>query len=64
MDKKNKEYENENIAQLALLGRKYQSVFITSFLSERGDKPKNNGYVSYIELDNFACWVVDRKSVV
>lgn len=58
MDKEIKERENENTTQVSLLGRKYQSVFITSFLSERGDKPKNNGYVSYIELDNFGCWVV------
>ena len=58
MDKEIKEHENENTTQVSLLGRKYQSVFITSFLSERGDRPKNNGYVSYIELDNFGCWVV------
>ena len=58
MDKEIKERENENTTQVSLLGRKYQSVFITSFLSERGDRPKNNGYVSYIELDNFGCWVV------
>lgn len=58
MDKEIKEHENENTTQVSLLGRKYQSVFVTSFLSERGDRPKNNGYVSYIELDNFGCWVV------
>ena len=58
MDKEIKGRENENTTQVSLLGRKYQSVFITSFLSERGDRPKNNGYVSYIELDNFGCWVV------
>lgn len=66
MDKKNKEYKNENIEQINLLGRKYQSVFVTSFLSERGDKPNNNGYVSYIELDNFGCWLVvdgDNKGI-
>ena len=51
MDKEIKERENENTTQVSLLGRKYQSVFITSFLSERGDRPKNNGYVSYIELE-------------
>lgn len=58
MDKEIKEHENDNTTQVSLLGRKYQSVFITSFLSERGDRPKNNGYVSYIELDNFGCWIV------
>lgn len=40
MDKEIKERENENTTQVSLLGRKYQSVFITSFLSERGDRPK------------------------
>lgn len=34
MDKEIKERENENTTQVSLLGRKYQSVFITSFLSE------------------------------
>lgn len=53
-----KEHENENITQISLLGRKYQSIFVTSFVSERGDSPKNNGYFSYIELDNFGCWIV------
>lgn len=58
MEIKFKEHENENITQISLLGRKYQSVFVTSFVSERGDSPKNNGYFSYIELDNFGCWIV------
>ncbi|MFR8990451.1 MAG: PP2C family protein-serine/threonine phosphatase [Fusobacterium sp.] len=58
MNKEIKEHENENTTQINFIGRKYQSVFITSFISERGEKPKNNGYISYIELDNFGCWVV------
>ena len=58
MEKENKEKQNDNVTQVSLLGRKYQSVFITSFISERGDKPTNNSYVSYIELDNYGCWVV------
>lgn len=58
MEKEIKEHENENTTQVSLLGRKYQSVFVTSFMSERGDKPTNNCYISYIELDNFGCWVV------
>lgn len=58
MEKEIKEHENENITQISLLGRKYQSVFVTSFMSERGDKPANNCYISYIELDNFGCWIV------
>ncbi len=58
MEKEIREHENENTTQVSLLGRKYQSVFVTSFMSERGDKPTNNCYISYIELDNFGCWVV------
>ena len=53
-----KERKNENRNQLNLTGRKYQSIFITSFLSDRGDRAVNNDYLTYIELDNYGCWVV------
>lgn len=66
MGKRIKEYENENATQVALLGRKYQSVFVTSFVSEKGDNSKNNSYFSYVELDDFGCWLVvdgDNKGI-
>lgn len=52
-----KEQTNENFVQINLVGKKYQSLFITSFLSERGDNAINNDYLTYIELDNYACWI-------
>ncbi|MGL6065072.1 MAG: PP2C family protein-serine/threonine phosphatase [Fusobacteriaceae bacterium] len=39
-------------------GRKSLSKFVTSFISRRGDKNLNSDYFSYIELENFGCWVV------
>ena len=51
--------ENEKKAmQLNLSGRKYQSIFVTSFLSDRGDKSINNDYLTYIELEEYGCWII------
>lgn len=39
-------------------GRKSSSKFVTSFISRMGDKSLNSDYFSYIELENYGCWVV------
>ena len=38
--------------------RKQNSDFKTSFLSEIGTQLENRDYHGYVELDDFACWVV------
>jgi len=38
--------------------RKQNSDFKTSFLSEVGTQLENHDYHGYVELDDFACWVV------
>lgn len=38
--------------------RKYNSSFKTAFLSEEGSKLKNNDYFGFVELDNYACYVI------
>lgn len=38
--------------------RKYSSEFSTSFVSEGGSFIQNKDYFAFIELDDFACWVV------
>jgi len=38
--------------------RKQNSDFKTSFLSEVGTQLENRDYHGYVELDDFACWVV------
>jgi len=38
--------------------RKQNSDFKTSFLSEVGTQLENRDYYGYVELDDFACWVV------
>ena len=38
--------------------RKNEAKFITVFFSEAGTKNKNNDYFGYVQLDNYAIWVV------
>ncbi len=38
--------------------RKYNSSFKTAFLSEAGNKLKNNDYFGFVELDRYACYVI------
>ena len=38
--------------------RKQNSKFQTSFISEEGSELKNSDYFAFIELDNFACYVL------
>ena len=38
--------------------RKQNSTFRTVFLSEAGGEPVNNDYFAYVELDNYACYVI------
>lgn len=45
------------------LGRKHQSIFITSFLSDKGERAVNNDYFTYAELPEYAFWLaVDGNS--
>lgn len=39
-------------------GRKGESAFVTSYLSRTGNQNKNSDYFAYVELENFACWIV------
>lgn len=38
--------------------RKYNSSFKTAFISEAGNKLKNNDYFGFVELDKYACYVI------
>lgn len=38
--------------------RKHNSSFKTAFISEEGSKLKNNDYFGFVELDNYACYVI------
>lgn len=38
--------------------RKQNSVFQTAFLSEAGNQLKNNDYFGFVELDDYACYVI------
>lgn len=38
--------------------RKYNSTFKTAFISEAGSELKNNDYFGFVELDDFACYVI------
>ncbi len=38
--------------------RKGSSEFITSYVSEAGSFRKNRDYFAYVELDDYACWMV------
>ena len=38
--------------------RKDESKFITKFFSEPGTQKKNNDYFGFLQLDNYAIWVV------
>ena len=40
------------------VGRKAESVFVTSFVSRKGDEGINCDYFGYIELSDAACWVI------
>lgn len=57
-EKIKEENEEKKTMQLSLSGRKYQSIFMTSFLSDRGNKNVNNDYFTYIELEGYACWII------
>lgn len=57
-EKIKEENEEKKAMQLNLSGRKYQSIFVTSFLSDRGDKSINNDYLTYIELEEYGCWII------
>ncbi len=38
--------------------RKHNSSFKTAFISEEGSKLKNNDYFGFVELDQYACYVI------
>lgn len=38
--------------------RKYNSSMKTAFISEAGSKLENNDYFGFVELDNYACYVI------
>lgn len=38
--------------------RKYNSTFKTAFISEAGSELKNNDYFGFVELDDYACYVI------
>lgn len=38
--------------------RKQNSTFATSFISEAGAKLENNNYFAYVELEQYACYVI------
>ncbi len=38
--------------------RKYSSSFKTAFISEAGSKLENNDYFGFVELDDYACYVI------
>lgn len=38
--------------------RKYNSCFKTAFISEAGNRLKNNDYFGFVELDRYACYVI------
>lgn len=38
--------------------RKQSSAFTTSFISEAGTKLENNDYFAYVELEQYACYVI------
>ena len=38
--------------------RKYNSSLKTAFVSEAGSKLTNKDYFGFVELDNFACYVI------
>lgn len=38
--------------------RKYNSSFKTAFISEEGSKLRNNDYFGFVEMDNYACYVI------
>ncbi len=38
--------------------RKYNSSFKTAFISEAGSKLENNDYFGFVELDDYACYVI------
>lgn len=38
--------------------RKYNSSFKVAFISEAGSKLENNDYFGFVELDNYACYVI------
>lgn len=38
--------------------RKINSTFKTAFISEAGAALKNNDYFAYVELDDYACYVI------
>lgn len=38
--------------------RKYNSSIKTAFISEAGSKLENNDYFGFVELDNYACYVI------
>lgn len=38
--------------------RKYNSSFKTAFISEAGSKLENNDYFGFVELDQYACYVI------
>lgn len=38
--------------------RKYNSSFKTAFISEEGNRLRNNDYFGFVELDKYACYVI------
>ena len=52
------EEEEKKGSELQETGRKAESKFITSFVSRIGKQPVNCDYFSYIEMTDFAIWVL------
>ena len=42
--------------------RKQNSDFEARFISEEGSRLKNRDYFGYVELDEFACYVIADES--
>ena len=38
--------------------RKDEAKFVTNFFSEAGTRSQNNDYFGYVQLDNYAIWVI------
>ena len=38
--------------------RKINSEFLTNFVSEEGSHLQNKDYFAFVELDNYACYVI------
>lgn len=53
-------FNNKNA--LLLPTRKNNTLFVTSYFSDKGDKKTHNNHFTYKEFDNFACWILSESS--